>query len=261
VVRRYEPKRNDEENKVSTDADEEQEMDEQSAQAQGAGARSAADRMPVPAKGKAPITQHTEELPVVDRTGSVEVDEFDDWDEEEDLERTRRFDAASRAKARRVTVALALVAALGLGFFGGVVYQKHTGSSSSSAAGAGSGFAALRAAFAGRSGAGSSTGSGGTGGFPGGGAGFAGFGGGNSVVGTVSAVAGGTLFVSQGSSSALVKVVTGPSSTVKVSAQGSVNDIQPGDTVIITGAKQSNGTYMAANITDSGASSTTTPAG
>jgi len=230
--------------------------------------------MPVPAKGKAPLSQSTEELPVVGRASSLEVDDFDDWDEDEDLERTRRYDAASRAKARRVTGVLALVAALGLGFLGGVLYQKNEGTSSNTALGAGAGaggFAALRAAFAGSgaSGSGASdtgssarSGSSSSGLPTGGFGGFASrFGGGNSVVGTVSAVAGGTLYVSQGTSSALTKVVTGPASTVKVSADGSVDDIQPGDTVIISGAKQSDGSYMAATITDSGASSTSTPAG
>jgi hypothetical protein len=49
-------------------------------------------------------------------------------------------------------------------------------------------------------------------------------------------------------------VVTGPTSTVSVPSTGSVSDIQPGDTVLVSGAKQKDGSYMAATITDRGAS-------
>ena len=219
--------------------------------------------MPVP-KAKAAVAHNTEELPAVPAgRDSLEFDDFDDsWPDDDDLERSRRFDAAGRAKARRVTSILALVAALGVGFAGGVLYQKHQGSSTDATAGGASSFAALRSAFAGAGGGGAATGGGAAGGTgtatgAGGASGFAGlagrFGGGNSVVGTVSAVANGTLYISQGTTSALVKVVTGPASTVKVSASGTVGDVQPGDTVIITGAKQKDGSYMAASITDSGA--------
>ena len=72
----------------------------------------------------------------------------------------------------------------------------------------------------------------------------------------MSAVADGTLYVSEGTSSALVKVVTSPTSTVSVPSTGSVSDVQPGDSVVISGAKQKDGSYMAATITDRGASST-----
>jgi|GEM_PF-2080580 len=218
--------------------------------------------MPVPAKGKAPIAQDTQELPAATGVGSsFGLDELDDdWDDDE-IDRTRRFDARHRARARRITGVLALVAALGLGFTSGVFYQKHSGPSSTTT-GSAPNLAALRAAFAGAGGGsgGATRIGGGASGF-GGSGGFAGaFGGGNAVIGTVSAVAGGTLYVSQGTSSALVKVVTGPTSTVSVPSTGSVADIQPGDSVVISGAKQKDGSYMAATITDRGASSTGTAA-
>lgn len=210
--------------------------------------------MPVPAKGKAPMAQDTQELPATPGAGpSYALDDFDDdWDDDE-IERSRHFDAKARARARRVTGVLALVAALGVGFASGIFYQKHSGSSATTS-GTTPNFAALRAAFAG-GGSGGAARSGGA--LGGGGGGFAAaFGGGNSVIGTVSAVAGGTLYVSQGTSSALVKVVTGPTSTVTVPSTGSIADIQPGDSVIISGAKQKDGSYMAATVTDRGASTT-----
>ena len=232
-------------------------LDQGSAVPGGADGASGRSSMPVPAKSKAPIAQDTQELPATAGPGGpFGLDELDDdWDDEE-IDRNRHFDAKHRARNRRITGVLALVAALGVGFAGGVFYQKHSSSSSSSTAtGATPDFAALRAAFAG-----GSSGSGGTSGaarFAGGAGGFAGaFGGANSVVGTVSAVADGTLYVSEGTSSALVKVVTSPTSTVSVPSTGSVSDVQPGDSVVISGAKQKDGSYMAATITDRGASST-----
>jgi len=50
------------------------------------------------------------------------------------------------------------------------------------------------------------------------------------------------LHVSQGSSSALTKVVT--NGTFSVSSPGSVSAVQPGDTVIVRGVKQSNGSLI-----------------
>jgi len=218
------------------------------------GAGPARSSMPVPAKGRSPLARDTQELPATtDPGGTFGLDELDDdWNDEE-IERTRHFDARHRARARRITGVLALVAALGVGFASGVYYQKHSGSSSSAGVGTTPNFAALRSALAGAASGGGVRGAG-PGGFGGGAGGFAGaFGGGNSVIGTVSAVAGGTLYVSEGTSSALVKVVTGPTSTVSVPSTGSVSDIQPGDAVVVSGAKQKDGSYMAATVTDRGA--------
>ncbi len=213
----------------------------------------------VPAKAKAGLTD-TAEVPVVrNERNVVGTDSYGEgWsDDAEDEDRTRHFDAKRRRRARRVTALLALIAAIGVGFAGGVLYQKHVGGSSTASTSGAPNLSALRAAFGGGSGSGASAG--GAASVPSGlsAGGFAGFGGGNSVVGTVSAVSGNTLYVSQGSSSALTKVETSSTSTVTVPSTASVSDIQPGDTVVIRGAKQSNGSYMAATITDSGASSST----
>jgi hypothetical protein len=203
-------------------------------------------------KGKAALTD-TQEVPAADVSGPAPA--FDDFDDDEDEELSRRFDAKTRRKARLITVSLALVATLGIGFASGLIYQKNEGSSSTSG---GSGFnaSALRAALGGGS---SSGGSGGrTSGFP---FGRGGFGGGSStsVIGTVSATDNGTLYISQGSSSALVKVVTNSTSTVTVPKSTSVSSIQPGDTVVISGAKLKDGNFMASSITDNGSSTSSSP--
>lgn len=230
---------------------------------------------PIPSKAKATISStmsKTDEVPAViiknsgqniqeDKlepladtlSGSKTWDEYEldenDWDDE-DTDDSRQANARTRQRARRITTALALIAAIGIGFASGVLYQKHNGSSSTPAA---SNISALAKAFSGASKPGSGSGS------------FAQvfasrFGSNsNSVAGTVSAISGSTLYVTEGSSSALVKIVTSPSSTVTVPSSAPVSAIQPGDSVVITGAKQSNGSYMAATITDNGNSTASSP--
>jgi hypothetical protein len=176
----------------------------------------------------------TQQIPAIDD---------DDWEDEVEEAQALRFDAARVKKARRLTGALALVAALGVGFAGGVYYQKHDGGSSPTTTGA-AGFAALARSFGG------GTGRTGGGGF----AGLAAASG--AVAGTVSAISGNTLYISEGTSSALVKVDTNSNSTISVPETGSVSNIHPGDTVVIRGAKQSDGSYLAGTITDSGTTTT-----
>jgi hypothetical protein len=222
---------------------------------------------PVPSKAKAPLTSGTSDTPLTTDTAEVPVadvraatafDDLEDWDDDEEEERARRESHHRKQRARRVTGVLALVAAIGVGFLGGILYQKNEGSSSSTT---GSSFAALAKRFS--AGGAGHTGGSRTGGF----GGFAGFGGGatGSVVGTVTSISGGTLYMSEGTSNALVKVETSPSSTVTAPTTTSVSSIQPGDSVTISGAKQKDGSYMAATITDSGTSttgsSTAAPAG
>ena len=196
-----------------------------------------------PVRAKAPLSFDMAEIPaVVDRTGAAAgVDGFDaDWDDEEEAaEQARRANREAAKRARRVTGALALVAVLGVGFAVGVLYEKHGGRDSSAK------LHALAASSNGRR-----AGSRGRVTGPGGGV----------VVGTVTSISGGTLYVSERSGSALVKVVTGPSSTVTVPSTASVSSIQPGDMVIVQGAEQADGSYMAGTITDRG-SSGTEPAG
>lgn len=199
------------------------------------------------AKEKA-VLSDTQEIPANAVRADLPADMFDDEDEDDVAARLQ--DASTRRRARRITGILALIAALGLGFYGGVLYQKHQASPSSSSS-ASSIASAFRAAFAGRGGGGGGAALGG-----GGLAALGGAGAGTSVAGTVSAVSDGTLYVSQGTSSALVKVVTNPKSSVTTTQSAPLSAVQPGDTVIISGAKQKDGSFMASSIRDSGSSST-----
>ena len=194
---------------------------------------------PAPSKVKAPLSFDTAEIPAaVERSGAAqEVDGSDaDWDDEEEAaEQARRANRELAKRARRLTGALALVAVLGVGFAVGVLYEKYGGHNASAKR------HAVAAELVGRRPGGRRHATG-----PGGGA----------VIGTVTSISGGTLYVSEKSGGALVRVVTGPSSTVTVPSTASVSSIQPGDVVIVKGAKQANGSYMAGTIDDSGSSGT-----
>jgi len=178
----------------------------------------------------------TERLPAVP-PGDDELDE--DWDDNGVGGGMGHVARRSR-RARLLTAALALVAAAGLGFLGGVLYQKDAGAPATGSAA--SPFAGL-----------------GSGGFRLGSGGFGGFGGtasSTSVTGEVSVVDGDTLYVSQGSG-ALTKVVTTPQSSVSVPSSGSVGDVRPGDQITVSGARQADGSFAAATIQDTGSSSST----
>lgn len=199
----------------------------------------------VPARAKAPLSADAAEMPAAaGRTGAAQgVDAFDaDWDDgEEAIEQARRADRELAKRSRRLTGALALVAVLGVGFVFGVLYEKHGGHNSSVRLHA----AAAASSHSRRAG----------------GRRHAGAAGGGAVVGTVTSISGGTLYVTERPGSALVKIVTGPSSTVTVPSTASVASIQPGDVVVVQGAKQANGSYMAGTITDRGPFTTAGSAG
>jgi hypothetical protein len=199
-----------------------------------------------PVKVKSGVAFDTAQLPAVAPGAAAEPwadGDFGDDDFEDDAD-YRPARAESHRRARRVTAVLALVAAVGVGFASGVLFQKHQGGSSTS--GAGSSFASFF-----RGGAGARTGAGAGALFGGSGASAAS----GTVVGTVTAISGDTLYISSGSSSALTKVVTVPSSTITVPTAGTTADINPGDTVVVRGAQQSDGSFVAGTITDSGTAS------
>jgi hypothetical protein len=168
----------------------------------------------------------------------------DDWDD---------TPITPRARAPWLTKLLAVAVVAGLAFVGGVYAHKQWGSSSSSSATGGtSAFAAARRAggFGGFSRA-SGAGSGGATGF-GSSGGATGFGGAASqpTSGQVSYIKGSTLYVAD---------LTG--GTVKVSTAGARVSktttitpqlIHPGDTVVVVGTKQANGTIAATSITVGG---------
>lgn len=187
-----------------------------------------------------------------------------------------------RSLARRLgglTSALVLGIVAAAGFLGGVQVQKHQGGTAqvaatgSGAGGAGfGGGAAARAAAAaqgattttpGRGQGGPSTSAGaGAGGRPGGagqrgaGAGAGGAGGaaaaaGAAAAGTVKVIDGANIYVTDGQGN-VVKVVTTASSRFTRTGTGSIQDVRPGDTVIVQGQKGDDGVVTATGVTDAG---------
>jgi hypothetical protein len=157
-----------------------------------------------------------------------------------------------RAKLPSLTVVLVVVAVASAGFIGGIMVGKHYGSSSSG--GPASRFGAFAAAGASPSagtGSGTRTGFGGAG--AGAGAGFGGAGGagggagGNATVGTIKLVDGSTVYV-QTSAGAIIQVSTSAGTKVTVSSTVPVKDLQPGETVIVNGSKNSSGGVTATSI-------------
>jgi hypothetical protein len=123
------------------------------------------------------------------------------------------------------TLGLAAVAIAAGGFIGGVEVQKHQGGGSGKATGS-----SLPAAFASR--------------FRGGGAGPAS---GDFTTGTVANKHGSTLYVKD-QSGTTIRVKTKSSSKVTRTASSSPRAVHPGDTVIVTGAKHSDGSITASSI-------------
>jgi len=136
-----------------------------------------------------------------------------------------------RRKLPMLTVALVAGLVAGGAFVGGVEAQKHLGSNTTSGnAAAGS------SQLAGRFGRGGP-------GVAGASAGAADF-----TAGTVTAIKGSTLYVTDASGN-IVKVSTSAGSQVTKTVTGKVTDIRPGDTVVVRGTKGKNGTVAAAAIT------------
>jgi hypothetical protein len=136
-----------------------------------------------------------------------------------------------------VTLGLTAVVIAAGGFIGGVEVQKHQGGSSSTG-GAASG---LPAGFAARLGGGGARG--GTTAQGGAATGAAG----DFTTGSVANKHGSTLYVTD-SSGDTIRVKTNSSSKVTRTAAASANGVYPGDTVIVTGTKHSDGTITASSI-------------
>jgi hypothetical protein len=150
------------------------------------------------------------------------------------------FQPRPRKRARALTLVLAALVIAGAGFVGGVLVQKHHGTSNSSSSLAG---------LASRFGRGSG-GSGGSGG-AGGGRGAGGFGG--AEVGQVKLVDGPNVYVTDTSGN-VVKVVTNGASQLSKTDATTVKNIAPGDTVIVRGTQNADGSYTATSLTDGGTS-------
>jgi hypothetical protein len=161
--------------------------------------------------------------------------EYDDWDE---------APITPRARTPWVTKLLTLAVVAGLAFVGGAYAHKHWGTSSSSPSTGSASASALAAARR----------SGGFGGFGGGGGGATNGGAraasGLGTSGQVSYIKGSTLYVAD-LTGGTVKVSTTGARVSKTSTIAATL-IHPGDTVVVVGTKQANGTIAATSITVGG---------
>jgi hypothetical protein len=161
-----------------------------------------------------------------------------------------------RVKLPRVTTSLVAAALICAGFIGGVLVQKHLGNSSSNRGAANFSFAGARGGAGATGGTGSGLGGfggrGGTGGT--GGAGAAG----GSITGKVTVVSGDTLYVTASDGSVYTVKTTG-STTVNVSQAGSLSQLKPGQSVVISGSNDNNGNVTATSITANSASASPSP--
>ena len=146
-----------------------------------------------------------------------------------------------RVKLPSLTLVLVTLVVASAGFLGGIVVGKHYGSSGSgSPASAFSRFAAGASATA-RTGSGSGAGLGGR---AGGGGEFAA---GNATIGTIKLIDGSTVYV-QTPGGDIVQVSTSAGTKVTASSTVRVKDLQPGETVIVEGSKNSTGGVTATSI-------------
>lgn len=143
-------------------------------------------------------------------------------EEEEELE---ELFAAKTRSPKRITLALCALVLLGVGFLGGMEYQKNYGTSSTSSSA--SSAAARAAASSSASSAYRSL--------------YAGM-----LVGTVTNISGDTLYVTE-SSGTMVEVTT-TGATFTETATATINDVMPGDSVEVSGSKEANGSYLARTV-------------
>jgi hypothetical protein len=145
-----------------------------------------------------------------------------------------------RFKVPSLTMILMIVAVASLGFLGGILLGKHYGSSGGSGTGAFRGFAGAGAApSAGASGTSSSSGFAGRGG--------TGLFGGGGTFGTIKLVDGNIVYV-QTATGDIVQVSTSAATKVTISSSAPVKDLLPGETVIVQGSKNANGSIAATSI-------------
>jgi hypothetical protein len=144
-----------------------------------------------------------------------------------------------RARLPSMTLVLAAIVVASAGFLGGALVGKHYGSSGSG------NLAAEFSRFAGAGAAASaSPGASARSGFSGAGSPF---GGGNATIGTIKLIDNGTVYV-QTTAGDVVQVTTSAGTKVTVSSTVPVKDLQPGETVIVEGSKNSSGAIAATSI-------------
>jgi hypothetical protein len=173
---------------------------------------------------------------------------------------TAALNRRPRVRLPSLMVILVVLVVASAGFVGGILVGKHYGSSgSSSLASRFGGFAAAGGASAsGSTGSGATSGFGGAGGFTGTGrtggtgSGAGGFAAGNATVGTIKLIDGSTVYV-QTTAGDIVQVATSSGTKVTASSTVPVKDLQPGETVIVEGSKNSSGGVSATSISQTSA--------
>jgi hypothetical protein len=174
----------------------------------------------------------------------------DEWEQDRDELPPRPRRRLLGVGANPTPIALLGVLLTACGFIGGVLVEKGQTSSpttSGAAAGLASRFAALRGGAAG----GGARGTGGAGAAAAGG-GFAGrFGGagaaGGATIGEVAYLSGSTLYVTDAEGNT-VKVTTSPASSITKTVKTDIHGINPGDTIVVRGAKSASGAVSAESV-------------
>ena len=150
-----------------------------------------------------------------------------------------------RARARLLTpltVVLMLVLFAACGFIGGVLVQKQQQTTAT----------VVGAAASTRLGTGATGASGASGGFGGRFSSLLGGGAGSrATVGTVTNIDGRKLFVTTAAGT-MVEVLTTPESKITKSVSVGSKSVHPGDSVVVSGIKASNGSVTASSVSDSG---------
>ena len=168
----------------------------------------------------------------------------------------------TRTARRRLPIVTAVLAVLAIGagaFFAGVRVEKSKVHTSSNAAALTASNLAARFAGAGdAAGANAAAPSPSGSAAPGGGAGAAPGAGGTdttgraNIVGTVTVVQGNTLYVTDASGNT-VKVTTNSGTTITKTATGTMQDLAPGQSVVIRGVQSSVGVYAAQSVSEGAA--------
>jgi len=158
----------------------------------------------------------------------------------------------------RGSMALLAIVLCAAGFYAGVRVEKgqlaNSPSTTTSAAGARGGFAARFGGAGAGAGAGTGTGSSSSASGRGGAGGFAAAASGNASFGTVSAIDGKTLYLTQVATGNVIKVNLSGATKITKNVSVGRSAIRPGDTVVVQGLKESNGTITATSVSDTGAS-------
>jgi hypothetical protein len=172
-----------------------------------------------------------------------------DYEPLDDDYETEVLPVRRRSRLPFLTLLLMLAVAAGAAFAGGVEIQKHYGGASTNALSAAGGGRAFGLGRARRAGGGTFGGS-----FAGGGAS------GGATIGLVTLIKGTTLYVTDFSGNT-VKVATTGASVSKTVATN-LKGIHPGDSAVVRGSKQKDGSYKATSISiDNSGGATSASAG